>query len=110
MLLFHVDDLKSSHVDPRINDEFEQRLQGNYGQQGEVVTHHGKANEYLGMDIDYTKKGKVIVGMTKYVEKMINDFPRNSKALTLLKCLLAMTYLLKVKDWKYLRNALKHTT
>jgi hypothetical protein len=30
-LLFHVDDLKSNHKDPKVNDEFEQLLQSNYG-------------------------------------------------------------------------------
>ena len=74
-VLFHVDDLKSSHKDPKINDIFEQWLQENYGQHGKVVSHRGKIHEYLGMEIDYSQKGKVIFGMIKYVENMIEDFP-----------------------------------
>jgi hypothetical protein len=54
-LLFHVDDLKSSHKDPRVNDKFEQWLQSNYSKHGKVVNHCGKVHEYLGMEIDYCK-------------------------------------------------------
>jgi hypothetical protein len=79
-ILFHVDDLKSSHIDPKINDQFEEWLQDNYGQHGKVVTHRGKIHEYLGMEIDYTEKGKVIFGMIKYVENMIKDFPMKLKS------------------------------
>jgi hypothetical protein len=70
-----VDDLKSSHKDPNINNEFERWLQANYGQHRKVGSHHGKVHKYLGMEIDYSEKGKVIFGMIKYVENMINDFP-----------------------------------
>ena len=41
-LLFHVDDLKSSLIDPRANDEFDKWLQKNYGEHGEVSIHRGK--------------------------------------------------------------------
>eukprot|EP00978_Attheya_sp_CCMP212_P044901 scaffold326348_cov39-Attheya_sp.AAC.1 len=79
-LLFHVDDLKSSHKDSKVNDEFETWLQKNYGQHGKVVQHRGKTHEYQGMEIDYTRKGKVIFGMIKYVENMIKDFPEELKS------------------------------
>ncbi len=64
-LLFHVDDLKSSHIDPKVNDEFDKWLQDNYGEHGEVTIHRGKVHEYLGMEIDYTEKGKVKIGMVE---------------------------------------------
>jgi hypothetical protein len=37
-------------------------------------------HEYLGMEIDYSERGKVIFGMIKYVENMINDFPVKLKS------------------------------
>jgi hypothetical protein len=40
-LLFHMDNLKSSHKDPKVNDKFEQWLQSNCGKHGKVVNHHG---------------------------------------------------------------------
>jgi hypothetical protein len=84
-LLFHVDNLKSSHKNPKVNDKFEHWLQSNYGQHGKVVHHCGKVHEYLGMEIDYTEKGKVIFGMIKYVENMIKDFPEKLKSTDIVK-------------------------
>jgi hypothetical protein len=74
-LLFHVDDLKSSHKDPKVNDQFYKWLQDNYGVHGEVTIHQGKIHEYLGMEIDYSVKAKVKIGMIQYVENMLEDFP-----------------------------------
>ena len=78
--LFHVDDLKLSHKDSRVNGEFETWIQKNYGQQGRVAQHCGKIHEYLGMEIDYLKKGKVKFGMINYVESLIKDFPMKLKS------------------------------
>jgi hypothetical protein len=72
---FHVDDLKSSHVDPRVNDSFLKWLNSKYGNYGEVVATRGKVHEYLGMTFDFSEKGKVKVGMTDYMSAMVDDFP-----------------------------------
>jgi hypothetical protein len=32
------------------------------------------------MEIDYTEKGKVIFGMIKYVQDMLDDFPQKFKS------------------------------
>jgi hypothetical protein len=55
-------------------------LQENYGEHGEVAIHRGKIHDYLGMKIDFTKKGKVKIGMTKYVESMLEAFPEKIKS------------------------------
>ena len=73
---FHVDDLKSSHVDRKVNDEFHHWLNHKYGKYGEVKVTRGKVHEYLGMTFDYSKKGTIQVGMVEYVENMLKDFPR----------------------------------
>jgi hypothetical protein len=78
-LLFHVDDLKSSHVDPKVNDEFEEWLQMKYGEHGKDVAHRGKIHDYLGMELDYSEPGKVKIGMIDYVENMLRDFPEQLK-------------------------------
>ncbi len=44
-LLFHVDDLKSSHIDSRVNDELAKWLQENYGKHGEVTIHRGMIHD-----------------------------------------------------------------
>ena len=79
-LLFHVDDLKSTHKDPKVNNRFDKWLQANYGEHGEVAIHRGPKHDYLGMELDYSQKGKVKIGMTKYVEGMLEDFPEKIKS------------------------------
>ena len=74
MVLFHVHDLKSSHKDKRVNDDFNNWLQKIYGGHGNVTSHRGKIHEYLGMELDYTKDQKVKIGMIKYVENMLTKF------------------------------------
>jgi hypothetical protein len=46
-LLFHLDDLKSSYIDPKVNNQFDKWLQENYGEHGEVAIHRGKIHDYL---------------------------------------------------------------
>ena len=36
----------------------------------------GKVHEFLGMKLDYSKKGKVMVDMTEFVNKMVIDFKK----------------------------------
>jgi hypothetical protein len=71
---FHVDDLKSSHVETRVNDEFYKWLQKMYGSHKKVTVTRGKIHEYLGMKLDYSVPGKLIIDMKKYVEEMLNEF------------------------------------
>jgi hypothetical protein len=35
----------------------------------------GKVHDYLGMELDYQKRGELKINMTKYVENMLNNFP-----------------------------------
>ena len=67
---FHVDDVMSSHVDPRVNDKFLKWLNDKYGSYGEVKATRGPVHDYLGMTFDFSKKGEVKVSMVDYVEKI----------------------------------------
>ena len=71
---FHVDDLMSSHMKSKINDEFEKWLNKKYGTYGEVKTTRGKVHDYLGMKFDFSERGKVKIDMVKYIEDMVDDF------------------------------------
>ena len=77
---FHVDDLLSSHVNPKVNDKFLDWLNKKYGQHGAVVATRGKKHDYLGMTLDFSEKGVVIVDMVDYVEKMVDEFPEKLKS------------------------------
>ena len=39
----------------------------------------GKVHKYLGMTIDYSLPGKVILSMINYIRKMIDDIPEDMK-------------------------------
>ena len=73
---FHVDDLPlSSHMDPKVNDEFAKWLNLKYGQLKPCTIVRGKVHKYLGMTLDFRKKGKLKIRMNEYVQNMLDEFP-----------------------------------
>jgi hypothetical protein len=68
-----VDDVKSSHVDKHVNDEFLHWLKAMYASDGigEVKATTGLKHDNLGMTLDYTLPGTLKVDMTQYVKVMI---------------------------------------
>ena len=72
---WHVDDLKISHVDPMVNTEFLFKLAKIYGPG--ITLSRGKVHDYLGVDLDYSSRGKVKISMIKYLDKIIVSFPEN---------------------------------
>ena len=77
---FHVDDLLSSHIDPKVNERFGKWLEKKYGEYKAVEPTRGTKHEYLGMTLDFSKRGKVTVDMRAYVENMLKDFPVKLKS------------------------------
>jgi hypothetical protein len=45
-----------------------------------VTIHRGKKHGYLGMELDFSKKGKVKISMTKDVASMLEVFPEKLKS------------------------------
>jgi hypothetical protein len=72
---FHVDDLMSSHVDPKVNDDFLKWLNKMYGSHGEVKATRGKVHDYLGMTFTFRDDGKVEISMVDYITKLVDEFP-----------------------------------
>uniref|UniRef100_A0A7S1V1J3 Reverse transcriptase Ty1/copia-type domain-containing protein n=1 Tax=Grammatophora oceanica TaxID=210454 RepID=A0A7S1V1J3_9STRA len=72
---FHVDDVMSSHVDPKVNDEFDKWLNKMYGGYGKVKCVRGKVHDYLGMILDFSETGIVIIDMRRFIRDMITGFP-----------------------------------
>jgi hypothetical protein len=70
---FHVDDVMSSHVSAKVNDDFYDWLNKTYGSYGEVKTVCGKIYKYLGLTFDFSKEGKVVINMVDYVADMIDS-------------------------------------
>jgi hypothetical protein len=59
-VMWHVDDLKSSHFDPKINEESREWLNKMYGDPkvAPVKAFRRKVHDYLAMKLDFREKGK----------------------------------------------------
>jgi hypothetical protein len=74
-IIWHVDDLKLSHVKQSVLDDIADKLSSKYGEQTPLVVHCGKIHEYLGMTIDYSEDGKVKFMMHDYVQGILDEAP-----------------------------------
>ena len=63
-----------------------------------MAIHWGKKHDYLGMEVDFSKKGKVKISMTKYVESMLEDFPEKLKSTDTVSTPASMAYSIKAKE------------
>ena len=66
-ILWNVDDLKKSHVDPAIISSVLADIDAEYGKIAKSTITQGKVNKYLGMNIDYSLPSKVILLMIEYI-------------------------------------------
>jgi hypothetical protein len=74
-IVWHVDDLKLSHVKQSMLDDLADKLNVKYGQETPLIMHHRKIHDYLGMTIDYSEDGKVKFIMTDYVQGILGEVP-----------------------------------
>ncbi len=73
--LWQVNDLKISHIDPKVVDHIIEQRNKRYGKEAPMTVTRGKTHDYLGMTIDFSKEGKVIINMGDYVESVIDNAP-----------------------------------
>ena len=71
-VIWHVDDLKLSHVDESENTKFAKWMKTMYGEK--LTVHRGKIHDYLGMDMDWSKDGKVTISMIEYLYRILDEF------------------------------------
>jgi hypothetical protein len=57
-ILWHVDNLKISHVDPQVVTDVISQLNGEFGKEAPLTITRGKVHEYLGMVIDYSTSNR----------------------------------------------------
>jgi hypothetical protein len=76
-ITWHVDDVKSSHGDKKVNDNFLHWLKTMYASNGigELNVTRGLRHHYLAMTLDYIVQGILKHGITTFVAKMVEDFP-----------------------------------
>jgi hypothetical protein len=77
-IAWHVDDIKSSHLFKKVNDEFLKWLEKTYGEDGigTVKTTRGLKHDYLAMVLDFSVKGKLRLDMTEYIINMVKDWEK----------------------------------
>ena len=74
---WHVDDIKVSHKSSTVVDQFIQQMEETFGKEGPLTISRGKVHDYLGMILDYSVEGSVIIRMESYINNMINDMPED---------------------------------
>jgi hypothetical protein len=74
-IIWHVDDLKISHVDPEAVTCMIKLIDEEFGKEAPITVTRGKVHDYLGMTLDYSTKGKVHIKMLDSVAKMLQDLP-----------------------------------
>jgi hypothetical protein len=80
-IVWHVDDLKISHVDVKAVSTILDLLDAKYGQEivggkrAPLTIYRGKIHDYLGMTLDYSEPGYVKLDMTAYLQKLFEEMP-----------------------------------
>ena len=82
-ICFHVDDCKVSHELVQVVDDAIKWLRRDYESifedgSGAMVVHRGKMHKYLGMSIDFSKKGITSVSMVDYVKDIVSSWDKAS--------------------------------
>ena len=77
-ILWHVDDLKISHISKDVVSEIINLLEKEFGKEAPLTLNRGKVHQYLGMTIDFSTPGKVIFSMFDYVQNMLDSLPLDS--------------------------------
>jgi len=73
---FHVNDVMSSHVDTKVDDDFEKPLNETHGEHGKVKSTQGDAHDHLGAMFAFDKEnGKVVCQMFDCMDGMFKEFP-----------------------------------
>ena len=76
-LVWHVDDMKISHVDTKIVDDVIKRLEREFGKEAPLTIRRGKIHDYLGMTLDFSLPGKVQISMEEYIRNMLSELPED---------------------------------
>jgi hypothetical protein len=76
-IIWHVDDLKISHAKPTVIDEVINMLSKEFGNEAPLTINRGKIHDYLGMTLDYSNEGKVIIIMSDYIKGILDELPED---------------------------------
>ena len=74
-----MDDILSSHQDPKVNDQFLKELNALYGKLKECTSHRGKVHDFLGMTLKFKENGTVEIWMEDHIKDFIEACPQIGK-------------------------------
>ena len=94
-LVWHVDDMKISHVDSRVVDNIIKTLEQEFRKEAPLTIQRGKIHDYLGMVLDFTNPGKVAIRMEDYIRNMLTELPEDMEGMATTP---ATEHLLKVNE------------
>ena len=78
-VVWHVDDLKVSHVDATEVEKFVQQMEETFGQETPLTVSRGQVHDYLGMTLDFGTEVEVQINMEHYIDMMLQDAPEDMK-------------------------------
>lgn len=92
-VIWHVDNLMMSHVEPDENTKLVGYLRGLYGDK--MTVNKGSFHKYLGMNFNHSTPGVLSLTMIKYIDDIFEDFP---ELIEKTSCTPHMDNLFKVRD------------
>jgi hypothetical protein len=94
-VVWHVDDLKISHKEESVVDDFIANLEHTFGRESALSKSRGQIHDYLGMILDFRIKGELGINMIPYVKMVLDAIPDNMRGIAVTP---AASYLYKVND------------
>ena len=94
-LVWHVDDMKISHADPKVLTDIINQLEQEFGKEAPLTTCRGKIHDYLGMMLDFSLPGKVQIRMEEYIRNMLAELPEDMEGLATMP---AAEHLFQIND------------
>ena len=81
-VVWHMDDLKVSHVNIKEVDKFVMQMEETFGADAPLSVSRGKIHDYLGMNLDFRVEGEVRIDMEHYIDMMLHNAPEDMEGVS----------------------------
>ena len=81
-VVWHVDNLKVSHVDKKEVDKFIKQMEEEFRTDAPLSISCGKVHDYLGMNLDFHVEGEVWIDMEHYIDMTLHDAPEDMEGVS----------------------------
>jgi len=71
IFIWRTDDIKLSHLEKKVAEDIIAQFNKKSSKESLLTTTVSRVLEYLGLTMDYSKKGKGKISMYKYIKKML---------------------------------------